>query len=737
MKKYYIPTSTLNFNNILSTESISPKLFYEKRGFGYYRWTSVDENNVDYVTLLFDVPHEFNIPESNEENHPMLIEIETDEIFSSLSNGVCFTNKTIYLNPWQTKFHFFSEDVKNITKSMSNGSLETKLVRLYERGMYVSNFEGAYPNVDLNALEMPSQKNIDEYIEEDYRINKMKGLLYGYYIGANISSKKEVIKELASLREIYNIFSSVISDQDRKPSKEQSNRLNELLDFWQSQDPLYQDLKRVIEIENVIPREKLNALLSKIWNVLLQQECIKRIDMYSLTSNPDYAISWVSQEIEKLNDKIEKNRTLLRPDDDAIIISSTDKTLSDVSIQDNQMNKLFCFLINNVLCSRAFNGKISSVKEGLSDEITKAAKDVIGQLEWENSSVREYLNQLRRHLRGQEFNQSWDNGVLSSIAAVLIKGDDWEQLLYFMQSRKMYDYRLAYAIYGVLNGFANMTRDFTDILLKKEYGYLSTVYFSIHEQLHGKNLGNLIKNRVQSKFNDNSSIIEQWGKKAKEALTKYSSKKDIDKYAESLSCAFSENGDNTDVHRFLEILSRHVKKSTKLYKELGKKLVKGSCEDRGKIKQRNDNLSLELSFGDSHDKKVPHHNSLHYYGSTCSIQQNKNDNSILNDTRWIEECVKQFVEGSEAQRQFRIDMEWFVQNHSERYYDQKKKQYIKGYYYGKDSSNRAVLDRLEQKFRNDLDPNKDTTNNKKWLRQIYEKIPLKRVFEYLENSYGK
>ena len=43
MKKLYIPTSTLNFNNILSSESISPKAFYAIRGFGYSRWQEVEE----------------------------------------------------------------------------------------------------------------------------------------------------------------------------------------------------------------------------------------------------------------------------------------------------------------------------------------------------------------------------------------------------------------------------------------------------------------------------------------------------------------------------------------------------------------------------------------------------------------------------------------------------------------------------------------------------------------------
>lgn len=728
MKKYYIPTSTLNFNNILSTESISPKLFYEKRGFGYSRWTSVYKNDdVNYATLLFDVPHVFKRKESNVEDHPMLIEIETDEIFSSLPNGIYFTNKTIYLNPWQTKFHFFSEDVKKIVESMSGSSLETKLVRLYERGLCVSNFDGAYPNVDFNALEKPSQQDIDKYIEEDYRINKMKGLLYGYYIGANISSQKDLIKELASLKEIYNIFSSVISDQDRKPSKEQSNRLNELFDFWQSQQSLLQELKQACK-ESELPDEQLNVLCSKIKNILRAHRRIKRID--DLTSNPDYAINWVKQEIEKLNDKIEKNRTLLKPDDNEIII--IDKTLSKVAIQDSQMDKLFCFWINNVLSSRSFNGKISSVKEELSDAITSAAKDVIGESEWANSSVRTYLNKLRHHLRGKEFDQSWDNGVLSSIAVVLIKGDDWKQLLDFMQSREMFDYRLAYAIYGVLNGFANMTRDFTDILLNKnkEDDYLSTVYCSIHEQLHGKNLRNLTKNRTPFKFNDNS-IIEQWEKKSKELLTEYPSKTDRDRYAESLRYAFSENGTNTDIHRFLEILSRRVSKNTKLYKELKKEFETGRCDDRAAIKQRNDNSrSLELSFEDSQDKKVSQCNSLQY-SSPYSISQNKSYNSMLKDKRWIDECVSLFIkDDSEAQKQFKEDMEWFVDNHSEKVWNNNKKHYEKGWYYGKGTSNRAVLDSLKKFLPNRL-------NQKEDIKEKYERILIPKVLEYLENRYGK
>jgi len=135
--KYYIPTSSLNFNNILSTESISPKAMYKKRGYGYSRWFTVEENNIEHTTLLFDTLCVFDRPISDIEDHAMLIEIISDDDFPKLPNGVYYTDKTIYLNPWQTRFIFFSDKVKRTVMSMSDSSLETKLVRLYQRKMVV------------------------------------------------------------------------------------------------------------------------------------------------------------------------------------------------------------------------------------------------------------------------------------------------------------------------------------------------------------------------------------------------------------------------------------------------------------------------------------------------------------------------------------------------------------------------------------------------------------------------
>ena len=47
---YYIPTSSLNFNNIISSESISPVEYYAKREYGIRRF--VDIFNGQYKTNI-------------------------------------------------------------------------------------------------------------------------------------------------------------------------------------------------------------------------------------------------------------------------------------------------------------------------------------------------------------------------------------------------------------------------------------------------------------------------------------------------------------------------------------------------------------------------------------------------------------------------------------------------------------------------------------------------------------
>jgi hypothetical protein len=770
--KYYIPTSSLNFNNILSTESLSPKSFYGRRGFGYSRWFSVEENSIEHLTLLYDKPHMFKRPQSDIEDHPMLIEIDVDDEFPKVADGVFYTDRTIYLNPWQTKFIFFTEKDKTTALSLSDSSLETKLVRLYQRKIYVHQFEGTFPIVKKDCIAPIG--DIDSLVEEDYVINKMKGLLYGYYIGANLSSTKENVLKLDALREIQNIFSSVLSSYDKTLSNSQRLRLNELFDYLDSQQPIYADLEK--EVGNRLLVDRIFAIFKRHGYVFTSIDRTKLVYGLQDDGENNQSITWINREIARAKSLMESSKVKLNPDVAEIIVSSKDKVVAPKTIEDNLMANLFVCWVNNVLCSKSFNGKINSIKEELSDEITKSAKNVIGS-DWENSPVRTYLNQLRRHVRGEEFNQSWDNGVLSSISAVLIKGDDWEQLLNFMQSKGMYDYRIAFALYGVLNGFANMTRDFTDLLLTTESSYLSKVYREMYGQLLDKSIPETINTsstietnklekgtleggmRTIDRQNPEKKALEDW-KNGIRASAASVIKRDKQKLLSSLEDAFAQNGDNQDYFAFITMLANFEgwkpgkNSPATAWKRLQEHYVPDYNQRIGKpAKKQSQNkkpTQQEKSFFDDLDrlqnidkKVINEFTGDKYKTSTEDIKQESSSpqktkqavsrvgKSILEDKDWIYECST-LISDSRANRQFIEDMEWFVENHNDTYND-KKKGKVPGHYAGYDKTNERVLERIRAYMDNKLKPRSEKAQ---WVAKIYANIPINKIIDYISKIYG-
>ena len=316
--------------------------------------------------------------------------------------------------------------------------------------------------------------------------------------------------------------------------------------------------------------DRIFAIFKRYGYVFTSIDRAKLIHGLQEDGDNNQSMTWINRKIAHTKSLMESSKVKLDPDDAEIIVSSKDKVAVPKTIEDNLMANLFVCWVNEVLCAKSFNGKINSIKELLSDEITKSAKNVIGS-DWEDSPIRTYLNQLRRHVRGEEFNQSWDNGVLSSMSAVLIKGDEWEQLLNFMQSKGMYDYRIAFALYGVLNGFANMTRDFTDLLLTTESSYLSKVYREMYGQLLEKSIPKTtnISSTIETKKTEKAIFEEETqtiivqnpeGKKLKDWQTEIRVfaasviKKNKQKLLDSLEEAFTQNGDNQDYFVFITML---------------------------------------------------------------------------------------------------------------------------------------------------------------------------------------
>lgn len=490
MKTYYIPTSSLNFNNILSSESVSPKDFYHNRSFGYSRWASIPENPFNYSIVLYDQIGFFDRPKSDYEDHPLLIEVLLDEVqesqLTSVGDHAFVYDRTIYLDPFSTRILFFSENARRIALSLSDSSIETKFVRLYQKKILViSRPPFVYPTLDSSSEKQAF--NSDE-MERDKRVNRMKGLLYGYYIGGLLSASRDDVVQLNTLCEIQNILAAILASFEHKATIQQRERLKELYSSLQPEIPFFTKLSGLVSEKSLF--DAIVSLVRGEYGYIRGEFDADRKISQLLTA-PQEGINPVMKEINGQIRQAEismANKVLpVSVLDGELVLGEgflPNLNLKTVSAEEKTLYKAW---VSEVLSKDEYTGKISTFKGALSDDVTRKAKEVC-ETEWKGSYPEITLNALRRHVRGDEFNHIWNNDVLSSLAAVIIRGDDWQKLLQFMQEKVMTDYRVAFSMYGTINGFANLPRDFTDVLFCRDSRYIASVYREIYGQLFGKDI---------------------------------------------------------------------------------------------------------------------------------------------------------------------------------------------------------------------------------------------------------
>lgn len=490
MKKLYIPTSSLNFNNILSSESVSPAAFYARRTFGYKRWTKTEENTFENVIVLYDSLLKFSRPKSDIEDHPMIIEVslpeeEIIEMYNIGDKYLC--NHTVYLTPFSSRFLFFNESDKTKALSLSEASIETKYAGLYSktRISVVTPPDGEYSK--LTEINLDSDFNT-KALELDTKINKMKGLLFGYYIGHILSADFSDIQKINTYRQIKDIFAAILSSMDKKPTSAQMATLNGL---FSTISPLYDEFLTEVKDRNIVLRlldiiRKKGYSNSNAENLSFLLNGLKKSKNDDDSPNP--SMEWVNSNINDIERTMKQKTDLLEVDKPEILVNSCQLVYLENRNAQGFDNQLAIAWVNDVLSRDVYDGNINPFKERLSDDITLKAKDFFSKEEWENSKVKVTLNGLRRHIRGAEFEHDWSNDIYSAIAAVLTHGDDWHKLLQFTQGKGMTDLSIPFALYGELNGFAGLPRDFTDNLLTNDRKYIARIYEEFYGELFDKRL---------------------------------------------------------------------------------------------------------------------------------------------------------------------------------------------------------------------------------------------------------
>lgn len=482
----------MNFNNILSSESISPKAFYQKRSFGYGRWVTIPQNPLENSIVLYDELCFFNRPASDVEDHPLLIEIVLDDAIESTllrcDDHIYLSDHTIFIDPFSTNLLFFTENDKTVALSLSDSSVETKFAHFYRnRICVITPPANEYPLIDAS-----SEKQVfdDAEVEKDKRTNRMKGLLYGYYIGGILSAHKEDVVRLNTLREIHDILAAILASFDHQATERQRDRLRHLYSRIQPEIPFFSKLKGLIP-ENEPLFDAFVSLVREIYGYIPGEFNVDSIITNLLATSTGKGAQ--NPVVEKNNYLINQTESAIRqrsrpiPSEDEQIVVKNGK-LVQIKNLSKADKVLYMAWINDVLSKDEYTGKTSTFKNTLSDDITIKSKEVYNG-EWKGSYPEITLNALRRHTRGENFEHKWGNDIFSSVSALILRGDDWTKLLQFMQSKEMTDYRIAFSMYGTINGLANLPRDFTDILLNQDKKYVADVaYKEFYRQLFGRDI---------------------------------------------------------------------------------------------------------------------------------------------------------------------------------------------------------------------------------------------------------
>lgn len=496
--KLYIPTSTLNFNNIMSSESISPASFYPNRGFGFKRFVKVEPNNLDNRIILYEYFPSFNIIDKELENFPLIIEIDTNSISEDIiqeQNGSFFTEETIYFNPFTTKFYFREEREKNSTLSISEPSIETKMVPLYENCFQIKSQDTSSNNWIKAEIE-DSKNDISKHISKDRRTNKLKGFLYAYLLGAN----KSVSDDLASLRKqvknLKNTLSAIVTNLDRKTTYQQEEQLKALYSQINSKfvnvylDPIFKersekyqcDFYGILKQENLLDSwlRQNNYLKYQIPTFRIpEKERVKSFDSY--LHNLDYQVATLENRQQKSQINISK------------LPSVQNFRIIDIE-QKEFLTKLFNQYLEELYNSEEFiQSRYEFAKSG-----GKIFKEEL-QDKWEGSQSQFYINALLKNLNEySSFDiKSIKNFTLQSFAAFCQKGEpDIDKLEDYLISNEIGDFHIAFGLWGIIFGFASMPKTLTDDLFSiDDLSYTSTAYKYIFKQVHGIDLEGNIENR--------------------------------------------------------------------------------------------------------------------------------------------------------------------------------------------------------------------------------------------------
>lgn len=563
--RLYIPTCTLNFNNILSSESISPLGFYARRGFGNKRFYPVCANDKGQAIISYSKYPRFKVEENDLENYPMVIEIESEDYkegffekakeHDGVETYLCY--HTINLNPFHCRIYFNSYQERQGVLAKAEQSLENKFYKLYAANIDVKpeekkTFFGVAKDLFTQSekddfLWNPSYTNCkikNEFIDvsRDVLLDRIKGFIYCYLIGANSSVSNEVGKLKALSRKLRNTLSAVVNSPDKQPTQAQDDAiLNGIREFNEIYASIDEDTiwnKKLLEFKLSNNPQGLSAKDAKnllhywdVYDAFCNKLHLRRVydanDLWNCLEHASLeAFTRVTNNMNSAVRKLEAKDNAQREKYAIEALLNVNDNLS-LQILDSSYNHSF---YEKLICTQFMAEYKSVMKEnGVEEPLALAynggmiLKNMLGD-KWDTNPASAYVGALLNHFQENSAFDLFaiDNDVLISFAAFCQKGDNIDRLAEYLVQTGFCNYKLAYGIYGATRGFASLPKTFTSVLINGNKDYYQSFASNVWRMLNGVE----IKDAVLPKTSTNTSVIVEnpLGSKIIENLNKVESK---------------------------------------------------------------------------------------------------------------------------------------------------------------------------------------------------------------------
>lgn len=515
MADYYYPLSTQDFafENIFSSESVSPAIYYPKRAFGFDYFPVLPGVNSDRTIILFSHPPIYQ----DGNNSKFILKIGEAAInineLVSVADGVFAYNGTIYFEKEHLSVLFFSAKEIRIAVLKSNMSLPTKTTEKYSLLFKLIDETDCRAFSPIESSSIKQDNEVGLKVALDKRYNHFKGFIYGLVIGQIANDRKKEFGLKVRFQEITNAFAELKSRLDDnvspKYNSETSSAFNPYIDkLFRAVDIAESQYYHLTFGDNIDEKMLIEYLLSKQSRLKSAEDITRYLD-YIITGDEllgrsdykrivdgyvrDRSTSKVFQELRKYIDQfIDTFQSKAKAGNSVdelnnriklLLRNATEMHLEELSARSYDLNIelngiAYDFNTNEVTLNTGqvyldtkadneFTFIINAVLKFAKSNKGPAQKEMILKIVEEignNYNKRGKNTLLYQYLENKIDVYSLDNAsnlVMKNFVAFIFNPDSLEKLDDFLINKAVQERWMAFAFWGAYNGFANISRNYT------------------------------------------------------------------------------------------------------------------------------------------------------------------------------------------------------------------------------------------------------------------------------------